>query len=192
MMLAVILCCAMTTTVFTACGSDDSDDNTPKPIEMIGSECLYTIKVSEQMTELCDYSLTYYGKNNELVREPLVEWSIKDRVATWQKKVSSTVFPISYGAKLTVKIKDNAQLEGVRIEQICPYQRSIYVEGITADGKVAWDRTRDIIGASGSSWGSKGEILPDYIDEWEKSGGLLNGFVTFDAASNTISTGRFE
>ena len=192
MTLAAVLCCAMTTTVFTACGSDDSDDgNKPKVVEMQGTDCYYTIKVDEKMATLCDYSITYYGKNKELVTENPVKWSIKDGVATWEKKVSSTVFPISYGAKLTVKIKDNAQLEGVVIENICPLMRRMYVEGFTTDGKVAWDRTRDITGVSGT-WPCKGEKLHAYIEEWEAHGGVLNGYIDIDAASNITLTAYFE
>ena len=49
MMLAAVLCCAMTTTVFTACSSDNDDNPTPNPTE-----------------DLVDYTIIYYaqgGKN---------------------------------------------------------------------------------------------------------------------------------
>ena len=63
MTLAAVLCCAMTTTVFTACGSDGDDNNTT---EIKGIAARYLFSVDEQMAQLCDYTMTYYGINGVL------------------------------------------------------------------------------------------------------------------------------
>ena len=59
MTLAAVLCCAMTTTVFTACGDDDeptskAEDNTPKKVS-IG----FVLNNTADMLKYCDIELSY-------------------------------------------------------------------------------------------------------------------------------------
>ena len=67
MTLAAVLCCAMTTTVFTSCGGDDDNGNGgggQQESEILGIGARYTVSVTKTMSELCDYSVTYYGNDN--------------------------------------------------------------------------------------------------------------------------------
>lgn len=88
MALAAVLCCAMTTTVFDACGSDDDENNSPNTMEIKGIAARYLFSVDEQMAQLCDYTMTYYGINGELTTEQAT-WTAKDGTATWIKDVAS-------------------------------------------------------------------------------------------------------
>ena len=57
MTLAAVLCCTMTTTVFTACGSDDDNSNTsPSKSKVVGYQVDYSLefpKEQQQKANLC-------------------------------------------------------------------------------------------------------------------------------------------
>ena len=189
--LAAVLCCAMTTTVFTACGSDDDENNTPNTTEIKGIAARYLFSVDEQMAQLCDYTMTYYGINGELTTEQAT-WTTKDGTATWMKGVSSTQFPATFGLKVSVKVKEDAQLEGVRISNIYPVSNLLYIEGITTKAEKAWGKTVDFTGSASTHASTSGDKLAAYTEAWERRGGVLNKTYTFDKDGNQISTGNIE
>ena len=192
MTLAAVLCCAMTTTVFTACGSDDDDNNnTPETVEIKGIAARYLISVDEQMAQLCDYTMTYYGINGELTTEQAT-WTVKDGTATWIKDVSSTQLPATFGLKVSVKVKEDAQLEGVRISEIFPLSNLLYVEGITTKAEKAWGQTVSFTGSASIHANTIGEKLAAYTEVWERRGGVLNKTYTFDKDGNQIDSGKIE
>ncbi len=82
MTLAAVLCCTMMTTVFTACSSDDDDNNTPKKTEILGVGAHYTFSVTEQMSQLCDYTITYYGIGGKLETENKGQRECEERRTT--------------------------------------------------------------------------------------------------------------
>ncbi len=191
MTLAAVLCCAMTMTVFTACGDDKDDNNTPEIGEIKGIAARYLFSVDEQMAQLCDYTMTYYGINGQLTTEQAT-WTIKNGTATWIKDVSNTQFPATFGLKVSVKVKEGAQLEGVRISNIYPISNLLYVEGITTKAEKAWGKTVDFTGSASTHASTSGEKLPAYTEAWEHHGGVLNKTCTFDKDGNQISTGNIE
>ena len=188
MTLAAVLCCAMTTTVFTACGSDGDDNNNTTEIKGIAARYLFS--VDEQMAQLCDYTMTYYGINGELTTEQAT-WTTKDGTATWMKDVSSTQLPATFGLKVSVKVKEGAQLEGVRINNIYPVSKLLYIEGITTKAEKAWGKTVDFSSATTHA-NTTGEKLAAYTEAWERHGGVLNKTFTFDKDGNQISSGSIE
>ena len=190
MTLAAALCCAMTTIVFTACGDDDDENNTPDTKEIKGIAARYLFSVDEQMAQLCDYTMTYYGINGELTTEQAT-WTTKDGTATWMKDVSSTQLPATFGLKVSVKVKEDAQLEGVRISNIFPFSKLLYVEGITTKAEKDWGKTVDFTSASNHA-NTTGEKLAAYIEAWERHGGVLNKTYTFDKDGNQVSSGSIE
>ena len=193
MTLAAVLCCAMTTTVFTACGSDDdeNDNNTPKTVEIKGIGAHYTFSVTEQMSQLCDYTITYYGIDGKLETE-MATWTAKNGVATWEKNVSSIVLPSTFGMKVSAKVKSDAQLEGVKVDNVYPLSEMLFVEGITIDAKPAWEKTIDFRAGVTAHANTSGEKLQALLDAMEKHGGMVNKYYTFDKDGNQIATGSIE
>jgi hypothetical protein len=189
MTLAAVLCCAMTTTVFTACSSDD--DNTPKEPEIKGIGAAYIFSVTEQMSQLCDYTITYYGIGGKLETETAT-WSVKDGVATWEKVVSSTVIPATFGIKVSANVKASAQLEGVKVDNIYPVTEKMYVEGITTDGKTAWEETVFFNGGATSHGNASGEKLQTLLDAMNNRGGMVNKTYTYDKDGKEIATGSIQ
>lgn len=124
--MAAVLCCWVTMTVFTACGSDDDNDNTPKTAEIKGIGAHYTFSVTEQMSQLCDYTITYYGISGKLETEKAT-WTVKDGLATWEKTVSNTVIPATFGLKVSAKVKSDAVLEGVMVDNLYPVTQKMFV-----------------------------------------------------------------
>ena len=194
MTLAAVLCCTMTMTMFTACGGDDDNDNTPtqpttKDIKGLGA--IYSFSVTEQMSQLCDYTITYYGSDNKLATETAT-WTVKDGVATWQKTASSTVLPANFGLKVSAKVKDNAQLEDVKIDNVYPLNVEMYLEGITTDGKKAWSKTVDFRAGVTTHGSTSGQKLPSFLEVMEGHGGMENKYYTFDKDGNQLSYGKIE
>ena len=194
MTLAAVLCCAMSNIVFTSCGSDD-DNNTSKPsettAEIKGIAARYYISVDENMAKLCDYTMTFYGINGELTTEQAT-WTIKNGTATWIKDVTNTHFPATFGLKISVKVKEGAQLEGVFINDVYLVSNLLYIQGVTVDAKKTWDRTIDFTGSASTHFSTSGEHLPTSIAAIEHHGGLLNKSYTFDKDGNLVNAGKIE
>ncbi len=91
MTLAAALCCAMTTTVFTACGSDD--DSPKDSAKLISAEWTYEASVEGTLFELCDVSVTYKDENGQEKTEPVTG-------TTWSKTFTVKNFPFNSSIKL--------------------------------------------------------------------------------------------
>ena len=188
---ALTVMCAMTT-VLTACGSDNDDDNnTPRTAEVKGISAHYTFSVTEQMSQLCDYTITYYGIGGKLETEK-VKWAVTNGVATWEKTVSNTTFPATFGIKVSVSVKSDAQLEGVKVDNVYPVTEKLFVEGVTTEGKPAWEKTIYFNGNVTSHGSTSGEKLQAYLDVMEGRGGMVNKTYTFDKDGNEIATASIE
>jgi hypothetical protein len=191
MTLAAVLCCAMTTTVFTACGSDDDDNNTPKTAEIKGIGAHYTFCVTEQMSQLCDYTITYYGTSGKLETEKAT-WTVANGVATWEKTVGNTTIPATFGIKVSAKVKSDAQLEGVMVGNLFPVTQKMFVEGISTEAKPIWEKTVFLNGNATSHASTSGEKLQTYFDVMDGHGGMVNKTYTFDKDGNEIASGKIE
>ena len=143
------------------------------------------------MAQLCDYTMTYYGINGQLTTEQAT-WTTKDGKATWMKDLSSTLLPATFGLKISVKVKEGVQLEGVRISNIYPVSNLLYVEGITTKAEKAWGNTVDFTGSASTHASTTGDKLAAYIEAWERHGGVLNKTYTFDKDGNQIGSGKIE
>ncbi|MBR4897170.1 MAG: hypothetical protein IKZ48_00050 [Prevotella sp.] len=191
--LAAVLCCAMTTTVFTACG-DDSDDSSENPAapEFLGVATRYYIVVDSMMAELCDYTLTYYGDDNKLVTEQM-KWTYDKSVkgSYWIKDVTSVVMPALVGAKMNVKLKEGAQLEGKRVGNYRPIVKRMYVTGLNKDRSTAFERLLDI-GETSTSFGGSAEKIPAQIELWEQHNGVINSSYIINQNSSVASNGQIK
>lgn len=191
MTLAAALCCTMISALFASCTKAGADDNTPATVEIKGIGARYLIGVTEQMAQLCDYTITYYGIDGQLTTEQAT-WTTKDGTATWTKDVSSNKFPAIFGVKVSVKVKEDAELEGVMIDNIYPVSNLLYVQGVTIDAKIAWEQTVSFTGGATTHASTSGEKLAAYTEAWERHGGVLNATYSFDKDGKQVSSGTIE
>lgn len=189
--MAAVLCCWVTMTVFTACGSDDDNNNTPKTAEIKGIGAHYTFSVTEQMSQLCDYTITYYGISGKLETEKAT-WTVKDGLATWEKTVSNTVIPATFGLKVSAKVKSDAVLEGVMVDNLYPVTQKMFVEGISTEAKPIWEKTVFFNGSATSYGSTSGAKLQTYLDVMDGRGGMVNKTFTFDKDGNEMASGKIE
>ena len=103
MTLAAVLCCAMTTTVFTACGSDDKDtpgsDKNPVAAQMVSE-----FSASEDMLKYMDVTVEYYDANGSIQKEKVT--------GTWDKAVKAQL-PATLGSRVTIKLKDGIDVSTI-------------------------------------------------------------------------------
>lgn len=192
MTLAAVLCCTMMSILLASCTKVGADgNNTPDTVEIKGIGARYLFSVTQQMAQLCDYTITYYGINGQLTTEQAT-WTTKDGTATWTKDVSNTRFPATFGVKVSVKVKEGAQLDGVKIDNIYPVSNLLYVQGITTDAQIAWDKTVSFTGDATTHASTSGEKLAAYTEAWERHGGVLNKTYTFDKDGTQLSSGTIE
>jgi len=135
MTLAAVLCCAMTMTVFTACGDDDDEDN-KKPEDVATSgvmECqLYT---DDETLGSFDFYVKYYDANGNVKNEKVVwtdQTTLDDlTVRTWTKKVVQKL-PATLGILVEIKAKDGIDPNG---KYILSRGYNITFTSFTASGK---------------------------------------------------------
>lgn len=119
MTLAAVLCCAMTMTVFTACGSDDDDngnntqkpDNTPVAVQMN-----YVVETTQATLNIVDVTVEYYDADGKIQSEPLTG-------EKWQKSIQHKL-PATAGIHLKAPLKagfDVENSEAVEISLTCGY-----------------------------------------------------------------------
>jgi hypothetical protein len=187
-LLAVLtMMCAMTvTTAFTACGDDDDGDKgvTPQTVEIQSIDATYSVIVTEQMAQLCDYTVTYYNKDNELSTET-VTWKIENGQALWTKTTNSTKIPAKFGLKLIAKVKEGVQLDDVYVNNVNPIGNSLHVQGISKDNKTMWYKNIDLFFYTSSIVSSKGVNLEKTLEiVYNNFGGLINGSFSIDKDGN--------
>ena len=107
MTLAAVLCCTMTATVFTACGSDD--DNNSKPQDPPTScEMKVTLLTDDETLVSFDFYFKYYDENGQIKSEKVV-FDEKDYEGrrTCTKTVTAKL-PGVVGGLCEAKMKDGA------------------------------------------------------------------------------------
>lgn len=131
--LAAILCCAMTATVFTACGSDD--DNSSEPAKDPASTAVMncTLYTNDAALESFDYYVKYYDANGKEVSEKIT-WSenldnLKRR--TWTKNLVAKL-PAKVGVYMEVRAKDGVDLE---VAHKMAYGYAVSFASLTASGQ---------------------------------------------------------
>ena len=111
MTLAAVLCCTMTTIVFTACGSDD--DNDTKPQKDLPATCEMVVKLltdDETLTSF-DFYFKYYDANGQVQSEKVVfdEKLTSLGQRSYSKKVTAKL-PAMLGGLYEAKLKDGVDL----------------------------------------------------------------------------------
>ena len=114
MTLAAVFCCALSSTMFTACGSDDDDNDNnnnnkvqvdeKKPVAVVKE---YKFDVSDDMLAMLDITVEYYDENCKLQTEKLTQ-------KEWIKKVKVASVPApASGARLKAQVKDGVDVNTI-------------------------------------------------------------------------------
>ena len=174
MTLAAVLCCAMSLTMFTACGSDDDNDkdsnNTVQeydatPVAAV-LECSF--EVSDDMLSVLDMAVEYYDNDGKLQTEKLTQ-------KKWSKTVKAKL-PASLGACLKAQLKDGVDVNTIdAIKLLRGYSCKGY--SVTATGDMASNFKGN---SNRSSITLKGEDLLSVLSE---EGGVLISYL-YDFADN--------
>ena len=174
MTLAAVLCCAMTTTVFTACGSDDDGNTKPDDSTPVAAVMDYTLTVGDDMVKYLDLTVDYYDADGNVKSESMTE-------KTWKKTVQ-TQLPATLGARLKIQVKSDvnpATLE--KFTESYSYNYSVYP--IAASGKQ--------LGGGKSSTSSMSVTMQgDKLAEWAEkhANGLMKFLYVIDANGQTTSS----
>ena len=168
MTLAAVLCCAMTTTVLTACGGDDKDtpgsDNTPVTAQLISE-----FAPSEDMLKYMDVTVEYYDASGSIQKETITE--------AWTKTVRAKI-PAKLGIHVTIKLKDGVDVTKIE-KATLGYKTNFTANNLNAAGETVGATKGNSISPSGVIPGDK---IPTYIESHKD--GLYGGLFVFDG--NTI------
>ena len=107
MTLAAVFCCAISSTMFTACGSDDDDDDNTVQVDEtkpVGGVVEYGLVVNESMLSAFDLTVEYYDDNLQLQTEKLTQ-------EEWKKTVKVSKLPASLDYRLKAKAKDGIDVD---------------------------------------------------------------------------------
>lgn len=113
LMTALMVMCAMTTAVFTACSSDDDDKTEEPQNEEPGTgvmEC--TLQTSDESLEAFDFFIKYYDSDGQVQSEKVV-WNdkLEEGLRVCYKKVVAKL-PATLGILFEAKAKDGLDPEG--------------------------------------------------------------------------------
>ena len=132
MTLAAVFCCAICSTMFTACGSDDDDDNNNNNKVQVdlkkpaGGQIEYGLYVDEDMLSAFDLTVEYYDENLQLQTEKLTQ-------ENWEKTVIVKL-PASLEYRLRAKAKDGIDPDS--FIRSCGYGFNYMAHIVNAAGEV--------------------------------------------------------
>lgn len=172
MAITAVFCCAMTMTVFTACGDDDDNptiDNM-KPVAVVMD---YTFETTAEMLNVFDLTIEYYDESGSVQKEQMTN-------AQWKKSLRTKI-PTTVGARLTAKVKDGidvASMEKVSVSYAYKYNGY----PVSADNKVAGTV---ISAGTGTNLTMKGDKVSEYLAK--HSDGLVKYLYKYASDGNAES-----
>jgi hypothetical protein len=178
MTLAAVLCCAMTMTVFTACGSDDDDsknpaeDTTPKQVAM--NFVLYN---TADMLNYCNIEISYDNGLGNAKTVTLTKDMVNENFS-WKQMLTADRLPATFTISRKVTLKQSIdEVEKFTYTRGYSYAYALY----NAAGKRVFESTP--YANTGSSDGSGAKIA-----ERINAGALDHTYTfTFDAKGNMTS-----
>ena len=175
MTLAAVLCCAMTMTVLTACGSDDETSKKTDDKTRVGCGMKYMFSVGTELFQYVDFTVEYYDKDGKVQSEKMAN-------ELWEKTVE-TKLPGKVGVQVKLQMKEGVDPSAVEWVTVT-YTYNYHAYTLTADGKkVAGD-----INAASPKRDIPGSRLTDWVSENAILKAVSFGY-SFDANGNQTNTG---
>lgn len=170
MAIAAVFCCAMTMTMFTACGSDDDggspvDDKKPVAVDMD-----YAFSTTNDMLNIFDLTIEYYGDNGTVQTEKMTS-------TQWKKSVKPKI-PATVGARLLAKVKDGvdvASMEKVTISYAYEYAG----QAVSSDNYVVGTV---IGGGTGQNLTMAGSKVAEHLNKYKD--GLVKFLYKYSSSGN--------
>ena len=115
-MIAAILVCGLTVTMWSACSSDDDDKTEAKPEVTM----MYYLKVSDDVLKVADVEVNYVDQTGTKKKEVLTS-------AEWKKTFNTTSLPLTEGiwAKITPKASIAAGNYQLKTTTLAGYQAKL-------------------------------------------------------------------
>ena len=174
MTLAAVLCCAMTTTVLTACGGDDSGDTPGADTTPVAAKLVSEITVSDDLVKYMDITVEYYDATGAIQKEQMT-------TTKWSKDVTAKLVA-KLGARVTIKLKDGVDVS--KIDKITVSYSYAYAGAcLNAAGQTVGSVTSDQLEQSIVISGSDIEKLIE-----NRKAGLIKFLCIFDGKSVTNGT----
>ena len=124
-MMAAILVCGLTVTMWSACSSDDDDKTEAKPEVTM----MYYLKVSDDVLKVADVEVNYVDQTGTKKKEVLTS-------AEWKKSFNTNALPLTEGiwAKITPKASIAAGNYQLKNTTAAGYQAKLATGKTIADG----------------------------------------------------------
>ena len=124
-MIAAILVCGLTVTMWSACSSDDDDKTEAKPEVTM----MYYMKVSDDVLKVADVEVNYVDQTGTKKKEVLTS-------AEWRKSFNTNALPLTEGiwAKITPKASIAAGNYQLKSTTAAGYQAKLATGKTIADG----------------------------------------------------------
>lgn len=147
MTLAAVLCCVMATTVFTACGNDDTENQIPSTPTVQAIQVVYEVKLVEDsqnyksFTNYVNTTVEYLDENGQTKAETVSGIS-------WSKTVTLKNFPARSSLKVQYAFNGNSPTEAaVHVGDA----RNVYYHVVMSDNGVTIKDLQDIFMGHSSS-----------------------------------------
>ena len=173
MTLAAVLCCAMTTTVLTACGGDDSGDTPGADTTPVAAKLVSEITVSDDLVKYMDITVEYYDATGAIQKEQMT-------TTKWSKDVTAKLVT-KLGARVTIKLKDGVDVSKIDKTTVS-YSYAYAGACLNAAGQTVGSVTSDQFEQSIVISGSDIEKLIE-----NRKAGLIKFLYIFDGKSATYS-----
>ena len=173
--LTIAFCCAMTMTVFTACGSDDDDNYNPAgDTTPVGAVMEYSLETSDAMLATFDLTIEYYDANGKVQTEQMTAKS-------WKKNVKAKL-PATLGARLKAQLKSGVDVS-TQEKVTVSYGYNYMGYAVSATDKVVSDVVSH---GNSSSLDMKGEKVSEWLER--HADGLVKFLYVFAANGQPTSS----
>lgn len=141
MTLAALFCCAMSLTMFTACGGDDDDnisnENTQADVETpVLAVMSGNFELTDEMLAVLDVTAEYYDADGKVQTEKITQ-------KKWSKSVTAKL-PARLGIRLKAQLKDDVDANAISVFTSSLYcARSAYA--VNAIGKKVTEGVSSVI-----------------------------------------------
>ena len=169
MTLAAVVCCAMISTVFTACSDDDDNDSADKT-KAVAAIMNCKMDVSDDILAALDLTVEYYDADGKVQSEKMTK-------KEWEKEIR-TKLPATLGARLKAKLKPDFD--------VTSDQKFAFAFGYSYAG-YAVNSSDDVVATPHIKAGERSKTLKaDEIAEWIESQpeGIVAYLYFFDASGN--------
>ena len=171
MTLAVVMCCAIISSVFTACSSDD-DKNSDNG-KAVAAVMNYMVNVGDDVFAALDLTIEYYDANGKVQSEKMMK-------KEWEKEVRAKL-PATLGVRLKAQLKSDFDVTSGKTF-IAAYGYSYAGYALDAAGEVV---STPAISSSEESMSMRVGEIAEWLER--HSDGILKYLYTFDVNGKAIS-----